>query len=154
MTGTGFYNGNLPIGGVELWTFTICAGELIDVRADEITQTNTFDPWVRVYDPTGALIGSNFGATFGEVTLTTPNGGRYLVLISNNPYYNDAGSGTYKLTVNGLSDGFKICSPIVSGSQCERRWRRRSTGNECRTIHHDKYRNPCDVLDPHSNQLV
>jgi hypothetical protein len=116
LTGTGFYNGNLPIGGVELWTFTICAGELMDVRADETTQTNTFDPWVRVYGPTGALIGSNFGTTFGEVTLTATNGGRYLVLISNNPYNNDAGSGTYQLTVNGLSDGFKICSPVVSGS--------------------------------------
>ena len=116
LTGADVYNGNLATGGVDLWTFTICAGELMDVRADEINQTNSFDPWVRLYGPNGLLIASSFGTTFGEVILTATNGGSYLVLISNNPYNNDAGSGTYKLTVNGLSDGFKICSPVILGT--------------------------------------
>jgi hypothetical protein len=115
-SGAGLYNGSLPIGGVDLWTFTICAGELIDVRADEINQTNSFDPWVRLYGPNGLLIGSSYGTTFGEVILTTTNGGTFIVLVSNNPYNSDAGSGNYKLTVNGLSDGFKTCSPVILGT--------------------------------------
>ena len=88
----------------------------MDIRVDEITQTNTFDPWVRLYGPNGLLIGSSFGTTFAEVSLTSTNRGSFLVLISNNPYNNAAGSGTYALTANGLSDGFKTCVPVITGT--------------------------------------
>ena len=39
-----------------------------------------------------------------------------MVLIGNNPYYNAYGDGAYRLTVNGLSDGFKLCIPVISGT--------------------------------------
>jgi hypothetical protein len=38
------------------------------------------------------------------------------VVIANNDYYNNAGSGTYQLTVNGLTDGLKLCLPIIFGT--------------------------------------
>jgi hypothetical protein len=116
LTGAGVYSGNLPIGDLDLWTFTVCKGDFIDVRADEITQTNSFAPWVRLYAPNGVLLGSSFGAVTTEVSLRATNSGSFLVVIGNNDYYNNAGSGTYQLTVNGLSDGLKLCLPIISGT--------------------------------------
>lgn len=116
LTGASVYNGNIPIGDLDLWTFTICAGQFIAVRADELTQTNSFAPWVRLYGPNGVMIGSGWDAAFGEVALTTTNSGTFLVVIGNNDYYNNSGSGAYQLTVNGLSDGLKLCNPIILGA--------------------------------------
>jgi trimeric autotransporter adhesin len=116
LSGAGVYDGNLPIGDMDSWTFTSCAGDFIDVRATQITETNSFAPWVRLYGPNGALIGSSFGALFGEVTLRATNSGTFLVVVCNSDYYNNAGSGTYQLTVNGLSDGLKLCSARISGA--------------------------------------
>jgi trimeric autotransporter adhesin len=116
LTGAGVYNGDMPIGDLDAWTFTTCVGDFIDVRATQITETNAFAPWVRLYGPDGALLGSSFGAVFGEVALRAANSGTFLVVVCNNDYYNNAGSGTYQLTVNGLSGGLKLCPPIISGA--------------------------------------
>jgi hypothetical protein len=116
LTGANIYNGTITIGDLDLWEFTICAGETIDVRADEITQTNSFAPWVRLYGPNGLLLGSSFGAAFGEVVVKATNSGTFLAVIGNNDYYNNAGSGTYQLTANGLSDEMRLCNPIIAGT--------------------------------------
>ena len=116
LSGAGVYDGTLPIGGMDSWTFTSCVGDFIDVRATQITETNNFAPWVRLYGPNGALIGSSFGAVLGEVVLRATNSGTFLVVVCNNDYYNNAASGTYQLTVNGLSDGLKLCFPTISGT--------------------------------------
>ena len=116
LAGAGLYNGTITIGDLDVWTFTICAGDRIDVRADEVTQTNSFAPWVRLYGPNGLLIGSSFGAAFGQVSRTATNSGSYMVVIGNNDYYNNSGSGTYTLMVNGLTDGLKLCTPIIAGT--------------------------------------
>jgi hypothetical protein len=116
LTGATGYNGNITVGAIEPWTFTICAGDYIVVRADVLSSTNQFDCWVRLYGPNGALLGSDAGTTFGEVALRATNSGTFLVVIGNNPYDSDLGSGTYLLTANGLSDGFKTCAPFIAGS--------------------------------------
>lgn len=114
--GSGNYNGTIALGDLDVWTFTTCAGEWIDIRADEIVQTNSFAPWVRLYGPNGVLIGSSFGAAFGQVARSATNSGNHTVVIGNNDYYNNAGSGTYALTVNGLRDDFRLCNPTFSGT--------------------------------------
>jgi hypothetical protein len=116
LTGANGYNGNITVGAIEPWTFTICAGDYIVVRAAVLSSTNNFDCWVRLYGPNGALLGSDAGTTFGEVALQATNSGTFLVVVGNNPYYSDLGSGTYLLTANGLSDGFKTCAPFIAGS--------------------------------------
>jgi len=116
LNGAGTYSGTMPIGDLDLWEFTACLGDFIHVRADEITQTNSFAPWVRLYGPTGALLASSYGDTFGEVALRTTNGGKFLVVIANNEYYNNAGYGTYQLTANGLNAGLKLCIPLIAGT--------------------------------------
>ena len=116
LNGSGSYNANMPIGDLDTWTFTACVGDPIRVRVDEITQTNNFAPWIRLYGPSGILLGSAFGATFAEISITATNRGTYLIVIANNEYYNNAGNGTYQLVVNGLSDGLKLCIPQISGT--------------------------------------
>ena len=110
------YNGTILMGDLDLWSFTACLGEFIDVRATQLTDTNGFDPWVRLYGPDGVLVGSNFGLTSGEVTIVTTNAGSYVVVISNNDANGNAGNGTYQLTVNSLVDGLKLCAPVVLGT--------------------------------------
>jgi len=107
---------NMPIGDIDLWTFSACIGDPIYVRADELSQTNAFAPWIRIYGPNGALLGSSFGATTAEVSIRATNRGTFLIVIANNDYYNNAGYGTYQLTSNGLSDGMKLCVPQISGT--------------------------------------
>jgi hypothetical protein len=116
LIGAGTYSGDITLGDLDLWSFTACAGDILAVTATESSQTNAFAPWVRLYGPTGLLIGSSFGATAGTVAVRATNSGSFLLVIGNNDYYNNAGSGTYLLTINGLSDGLKLCMPVASGT--------------------------------------
>ncbi len=116
LTGAGVYSGNLSIGEIDPYTFTICAGEPVNVQVNKITETNDFDPWVRLYGPNGVLVDSVYGTASAVLSVTTTNSGTFLVVVGNNPYNSDSGSGTYQMTVNGLSDGFKTCIPVISGT--------------------------------------
>jgi len=116
LNGSGVYNGTISVGDLDAFSFTACAGDFINLHVDETSQTNNFDPWIRLYGPTGLLIGSAFGTTSAEVSGVATNTGSYMVVIANNDYNNNAGSGTYALTVNGLTDGLKLCSPGVAGT--------------------------------------
>ena len=89
---------DLPPGDLDVWSFTASAGESLVVKVGQITQTNNFAPWVRLYGPDGALLGGDFAATAAEVTTRATNSGTFLVVIANDPYYSDAASGTYLLT--------------------------------------------------------
>jgi hypothetical protein len=55
------------------------------------------------------------GATTALINLTTTNAGNFIVIVSddNGGLY---GSGTYRLTSNGLSAGLKLCLPAFSGT--------------------------------------
>ena len=48
----------------------------------KITDTNTFTPWIRIYGPTGKLLGSGYGAIAGEVAVTATNSGTFIVVAS------------------------------------------------------------------------
>lgn len=116
LTGSGLYNGTISVGDLDAFSFTACAGDFISLHVEETSQTNNFDPWIRLYGPTGLLIGSAFGTTSADVSSVATNTGSYLVLIANNDYNNNAGSGTYAFSVNGLTDGLKLCPPGVTGT--------------------------------------
>jgi hypothetical protein len=108
--------GTISLGDVDLWSFTTCRGEVMQLRVDELTDTSgNFTPWLRLYSPDGALLGSVAGATFAQLTLVSTNSGTFIAVISDG---NGAlsGTGTYSLTNNGLSDELRLCSPIVVGT--------------------------------------
>src|SRR5204862_61587 len=73
--------GTISTGDLDVWTFTANTGESIVVRAGEITDASAnFTPWIRLYGPNGALLGSGFGSLAGEVTARATNSGTFLVV--------------------------------------------------------------------------
>ena len=95
--------GNIATGDLDLWTFTANSGDALVVRIGEITDTNTFTPWLRLYGPNGKLLSSGFGSLAGEVTATATNSGTFLIVASdgNGGLF---GSGDYRLTLAKTGD--------------------------------------------------
>jgi hypothetical protein len=113
--------GTIQLGDLDLWRFTACQGDSITVEVDRLSNTNVFNPWLRIYDPNGVLIadsGAGGGNVVEVLSLTATNSGTFTVLVSDSNF--DAlgfnGTGTYRLISNGLSDGLKLCNPAVSGT--------------------------------------
>jgi hypothetical protein len=79
----GFANiGNLGLGELAVWSFLGTAGDSNVLR---VVSTN-FTPWIRLYGPTGALVGeTNSGNGFtrqGQLTFVVTDGGLYTVVLS------------------------------------------------------------------------
>ena len=81
------------------YTFTANAGDSVVVRVGQLTAAGNFNPWLRIYGPDGALVGS--GAIAGdvaeEIALTPTNSGTFTVLVSDGNYGGYSGTGTYQL---------------------------------------------------------
>ena len=110
LIGAASYAGTLNLGDLDVWTFTACAGDPINLR---LNSTN-FEGNLDLYGPNGALLkiaGGN--ATTWSIAYTATNCGSFGVLVSS---YYAGGTGTYGLTVNGLSYGMKVCPPAIKGS--------------------------------------
>ena len=103
MTNGVMHTGTIATGDLDVWTFSATSGDALVVRIGEITDTNTFTPWVRIYGPNGKLLDSGFGALAGEVTVTATNTGTFIVVASDG---NGAlsGSGNYRLTLAKTGD--------------------------------------------------
>jgi hypothetical protein len=91
--------GTISVGDLDAWSFTATNGDSVVVRVGQLTSSAYFSPWLRIYGPDGALVGS--GAIAGdvaeEVALTATNGGTYTVLVSDGNYAGYYGTGTYEL---------------------------------------------------------
>ena len=114
MTGAGSYDAALDLGDLDAWTFTARAGDDIFLRAEELVSGSSLTPWIRLYGRDGALLNTISGAATIQYQPDRPRHGTYTVVLGDltSAY---AGSGTYRLTVNGLSDGLKEFIPRVSG---------------------------------------
>jgi len=111
--------GTIQVGDLDLWRFVACRGDYIDLRIDQLSQTNYFNPWLRLYNPGGILIadsGSGNANVAEELALTATNSGVFTILVSDTGYGGFGGSGTYRLSSNGLFDGLRACLPIISGT--------------------------------------
>jgi len=74
--------GTIDTGDLDVWTVSANAGDAVVVRMGQITDVNTFDPWVRVYSPTGVEMSDNFSGTAAdEVAFTATNSGTFLVVV-------------------------------------------------------------------------
>src|SRR3989442_12945870 len=92
------HKGEIVQGDLDVWTFTATAGDRIAVHIGEITETNDFRPWIRIWAPNGASLGSGYGTDAAALEVVAPVTGNYLVLVSSFDSGYD-GSGTYRLTV-------------------------------------------------------
>ena len=107
--------GVITAGDLDVYAFTACKGEPISLQLDELMDNGNFSPWLRVYGPDGVLIRSVSGTTTAEVSLTVTNSGTFIAIVSDGNG-NLSGTGTYRLTGNGLSNELRLCLPIISGT--------------------------------------
>jgi len=119
MVNGALYQGNIAITKqVDTWSFTANAGDSVVVRVGQLTSTNYFGPWLRVYGPDGTLLGQGdtAGAVGEEVALTATNSGTYTVVVSDGSYPAGGygGTGTYQLNYLGWPGNF-VVSPGDQG---------------------------------------
>ena len=61
LTNGAMHTGEILRGDLDVWTFTATAGDRIAVHIGEITDTDDFRPWIRLWAPNGAILGSPSG---------------------------------------------------------------------------------------------
>ncbi len=115
LNGANTYDGTINIGDLDLFYFTACLGDNLVLRMDELVGGSSLTPWVRLYGRDGTLIKSVSGAATAQISVLATNSGSFTVVVSDlSSFY--TGSGTYRLTANGLSAGLKLCIPTLAGT--------------------------------------
>ncbi len=114
LTNGAIHEGAIHLGDLDMWSFTANAGDNMVIRCGQVTDDNgVFHPQVRLYGPTGVLLGSNIGTTASEVAVTATNSGTYTVVVNdgNLGFGGDtlADTGTYRLHL-ALSPGAFVIS--------------------------------------------
>jgi hypothetical protein len=99
LTNGALHTGEILEGDLDVWTFTANAGERIAVHTGEITDTDDFRPWLRLYAPNGTVLASTSGTDAAAIDgALAPVAGTYLVLVASfDSGFN--GTGTYRLTL-------------------------------------------------------
>ncbi|PYI87001.1 MAG: hypothetical protein DME26_07655, partial [Verrucomicrobia bacterium] len=115
LNGTATYDGTVDVGDLDVWRFTACANDNLVLRMDELIAGSSLTPQLRLYGRDGTLLNTISGASTAEISLRAPLSGNYTV-VAGDFSSGYAGSGTYRLTVNGLSDALRLCIPTVSGT--------------------------------------
>jgi hypothetical protein len=103
------------MGDLDVWSFTLCAGDNISLRLDEAGAGSSLTPWLRLYGRDGTLMRSVSGLSTVQVNVTATNNGTFLV-VAGDFSSGYAGTGAYRLTVNGLSHDLRLCVPRISGT--------------------------------------
>ncbi len=110
MTGSAHYTGTITLGDMDIWAFTACTGDAINLALN----TTNFFAWLELYGPNGALLKSAGANSYGQsIANTATNCGTFTVLVSS---WDSGGTGTYGLTTHGLSDELRECLPKISGT--------------------------------------
>lgn len=107
--------GVITRGDLDAYSFGTCAGEPISLRVDETLDSGGFTPWLRLYGPTGSLLGNVSGAATAQLNLAAPLTGRYLVIMGDGNA-SLSGLGSYNLLVNGMTERLRLCNPVVFGT--------------------------------------
>jgi hypothetical protein len=115
LNGSDVYEGMLDPGDLDVWSFTLCAGDIIALRLEELTPGSGLAPWLRLYGRDGTLQRSVSGVSNVQFSVAATNNGTFTV-VAGDFSGGYAGSGPYRLTVNGLSHDMRLCVPRVSGN--------------------------------------
>ena len=102
------------ISDLDGWQFDAGVGDTFLLGAGD-TGATAFSPWVRVYDPNGDLVTSDFGTGAGVVSAQAAVAGTYTVSVSDG---SSGGSqtGTYRLHYLQAPDGFTITAGDEGGA--------------------------------------
>ena len=109
LTGSASYLGTINLGDLDTWAFTACQGDLINLRLN----TTNFNGKLELYGSNGALLKVAQNSTVLNLAYLATNCGPFAVLVSS---FNIGATGTYALAANGLTEGLKLCRPVIKGS--------------------------------------
>src|SRR5207249_4031480 len=122
LTSGGNYDGTIQLGDLDFWTVTATNGDRLVLRCAQLTTTNTFNPWLRIYGPNGVLIAdsgiNNGNVLVEELALTATNTGTFTVLVSDSGYFYFGGTGAYRLYFARFPGAFIIADdggPLTNG---------------------------------------
>jgi hypothetical protein len=95
------YQASITRADLDQWALNATAGQALSISAAEVGGDSGFYPWVRLYQPSGALVAGSFGATAAQINVVAPVTGQYTVVVSSADDTNTA-SGKYSLTASGI----------------------------------------------------
>lgn len=106
-TSGGIFGGAITSAGqTDGWNFEVTTGERIVLRTAQLSGTNGFIAYARVYNTSGELAGGTYGGV-SEYALTATNSGTYTVVIGDgNP--GNIGTGSYRFHFAKLPGPFVI----------------------------------------------
>ncbi len=120
MTNGANHAGVIHVGDLDQWSFTATAGDAVVLRVGEVGGNSVFFPWIRLYGPTGALLGSQSNLLVAEIAVTASLTGTYTVVVTTG----DTGfgaTGSYLLTLAKVPGGFVVPAgdeggPMITGA--------------------------------------
>ena len=77
--------GRIVLGDLDPWTFTANKNDAIVLNIGEPIEGEVdpgFYPWIRLFGPDGALLGSQSGARAAQINETAPLTGTYTVVVT------------------------------------------------------------------------
>jgi hypothetical protein len=114
ITNSAAHAGVIQVGDLDPWTFQAASNASITVRIGEVGGGGSdpnFWPRIRLRGPDGASLGDDYGSNAAEIDVQAPLTGTYTVLVSSSTFFTQAGSGSYTLTVSGLT---AVSPPVVN----------------------------------------
>ncbi len=109
------HTGTIAVGDLDVWTVTATVGQSLVVRMGEVSNGSSLNPQVRIYGPTGALLGNVETTDGAEVAVTATNSGTFLV-VAGDYASNWSGSGAYRLTLAKTGDPVVVSAGDEGGS--------------------------------------
>jgi len=106
MTGVTHYYGTITLADQDMWAFTACAGDSINL----ILNPTNFSGNLNLYGSNGALLKTAASSTAAVINYTATNCGTFALLVSS---FSSGGTGTYGLTASGLAFALKLCPPVI-----------------------------------------
>ena len=94
--------GRIEPGDLDSWTFYATKGDNLHITINEVILDSAFAPWIRLYEPSGARLDSDYGNSLpASLSSQAPSTGLYTVVVANHslggpPLYN-----VYQLTLTG-----------------------------------------------------
>ncbi|MBV6522550.1 MAG: hypothetical protein MNPFHGCM_02698 [Gemmatimonadaceae bacterium] len=98
MTNGAIHTGTIFLGDLDAWQFTAATGDYIHVAIGEVSGSVDFTPYIRLVSPSGAILGTSWGAAAAQVQSTAAVTGTYTVIVTTADAGNDA-TGDYRLNI-------------------------------------------------------
>ena len=116
LTNGWMHTGSIDIGDMDVWTFHADAEQNIVVRMGKLVANSTLTPYLRLFDPSGALLNSyGVSGSASEVSARATNSGTFTVIAADlSSLY--SGSGTYRLKLAKTSSPLLIQANDTGGA--------------------------------------